>query len=378
MTRTVRLGAVEINPTRIAPVAISPVDDRLRLMAGKPKRGAERLGALGLNFGSGAGSVIKSGAAGASAGSIIPGVGNVIGGAIGTAYGVVKALTTTTKDPENATFETYHNTYNGLPYGAARANYAASIGNPYIVWAGYMDLKGLKGPQPIYSRYGRMGEQKFFTDLINQTLQAQAQGINDPNAMWSQVIGPWIAGFGNWPDPNAQAMTDLIQYSAVPQIMGGQFRQNFKARGGDMPFSSIQAPTVAAPQQMVAAPSVPTASSVPFAPASSVPMAPPAQVYSTAPASLAPVAIAPTSGGAPDMTALLQQMMAQGASQQQAFAQAMSTLQAQGVPPTPQVQQAVAQQVQAVSSGDLLKSPIVWVLGGGALLAVVLSLKRRS
>lgn len=52
-----------------------------------------------------------------------------------------------------------------------------------------------------------------------------------------------------------------------------------------------------------------------------------------------------------DVSALVSQLMQSGANQQQAFLAAMQNLQAQGVSATPQVQQAVADQVKSASSG---------------------------
>ena len=71
---------------------------------------------------------------------------------------------------------------------------------------------------------------------------------------------------------------------------------------------------------------------------------------------------------APDQTsALIQQLMAQGASQQQAFNAALQSLAAQGVPATPQVQQQVASDVQAASSPQQA-STIYLAIGAVALI----------
>jgi hypothetical protein len=65
-----------------------------------------------------------------------------------------------------------------------------------------------------------------------------------------------------------------------------------------------------------------------------------------------------------DVSALVSTLMQQGANQQQAFAAAMQSLQAQGVTPTPQVQQAVANQVQSAGGGASLANLPTWALIG--------------
>jgi hypothetical protein len=74
----------------------------------------------------------------------------------------------------------------------------------------------------------------------------------------------------------------------------------------------------------------------------------------------------------PDNTAaLISQMMAQGASQQQAFAAALQSLAAQGVQPTPQVQQQVANDVAAAANPQQAN---VMLLAGGAALVIVIGI----
>jgi len=109
--------------------------------------------------------------------------------------------------------------------------------NPYLPLAGYFDLRSnqLKGQNPIYDTYGRMGEQKFTNDLISKVQQGKSQGISDPTQMWNSVVQPWINSFGSWQDSNKNAMTDLMK-NMTGQVMAGTYKQNFKAIGGDSPF----------------------------------------------------------------------------------------------------------------------------------------------
>lgn len=87
---------------------------------------------------------------------------------------------------------------------------------------------------------------------------------------------------------------------------------------------------------------------------------------------LAPAIVLPTpSQPQVDVSALVSSLMQSGANQQQAFLAAMQNLQAQGVQTTPQVQQAVADQVQASGSATAIPT---WALIGIPLVlgAVIL------
>lgn len=70
---------------------------------------------------------------------------------------------------------------------------------------------------------------------------------------------------------------------------------------------------------------------------------------------------------APDQTsALIQQLIAQGANSQQAFQAALQSLAAQGVQPTPQVQQQVASDV--ANAAQPQQAGVYWVAGGAVAL----------
>lgn len=68
-------------------------------------------------------------------------------------------------------------------------------------------------------------------------------------------------------------------------------------------------------------------------------------------------------------SALIAQLLAQGATRDQAFQAAMQSLAAQGVPPTPQLQQQVASDVTSQSTTF---SP--WLLAGGAAVVLVIGI----
>lgn len=168
---------------------------------------------------------------------ILPGIGTVIGAVGGAiAGGISSAFGNGRVDPENQNFEGYTQAYNKAPPGQ-QSQLAQSVENPYTVLAGYFDLRDnqLKGSNPIYKTYGRMGEQQFTNDLVNQVRLGQAHGITDPQSMMSSVVQPWLQSFGDWQDSNKGAMTSLIQ-NMTGQIMSGTYTKNFKAVGGQQVF----------------------------------------------------------------------------------------------------------------------------------------------
>jgi hypothetical protein len=170
--------------------------------------------------------------------AIMPGIGTAIGavggalaGALSSAFGAGKV------DPENANFNQYTTAFNNTP-AAQQAQVAAGVQNPYLPLAGYFDLRSgqMKGSNPIYTTYGRMGEQSFTNDLISKVQGAQKAGVTDPTQVYSSVVQPWLNSMGNWQDSNKNAMTGLIQ-NMTGQILAGTYKQNFKATGGQQVWS---------------------------------------------------------------------------------------------------------------------------------------------
>jgi len=192
----------------------------------------------GYQSGDTGGDALRGAEAGASIGTmIVPGIGTVVGGLIGGAVGAVSSAFGNGKvAPENANFEGYTQAFNKAPPDQ-KQQLAQSVQNPYLPLAGYFDLRSnqLKGSNPIYTTYGRMGEQKFTNDLINQVNLGKSHGITDPNQMYSQVIQPWIDQMGEWKDSNKDAMSSLLQ-NMTGQIMSGTYKNNFKAIGGQQVF----------------------------------------------------------------------------------------------------------------------------------------------
>jgi hypothetical protein len=154
-------------------------------------------------------------------------------------------------DPENQNFEGYTHAYNkALQQGGQGAadKVAASDTNPYLALAGYMDLRKeqMKGSNPIYDTYGRMGEQKFTNDLVSQLSAAQKSGQIKPGESTAQaytdVVSPWVNKMGNWQDSNKQAMQGVLEQMTA-QDLSGQAGNDWKAIGGDSPFASLSPAT---------------------------------------------------------------------------------------------------------------------------------------
>jgi len=177
---------------------------------------------------------------------ILPGIGTAIGAVAGAALGALSSVFGSGKvDPENVPFNGYtqaFNKLNGNPQ--AQAQLATMVTNPYLPLAGYFDLRSgqLKGSNPIYDKYGRKGEQRFTTDLANQINLAASQGVisqNDtPQTVYSKVVAPWISQMGNWNDANKGALQGLFQQMTA-QYMNGTAQQQWKAVGGDQPFTNL-------------------------------------------------------------------------------------------------------------------------------------------
>jgi hypothetical protein len=184
-----------------------------------------------------AGDTIRGAEAGAAIGSVVPVVGTLVGGLVGGAVGALSSAFGNGKvDPENQNFEGYTQAFNKAP-AAQQGQIAASLQNPYLPLSGYFDLRSnqMKGQNPIYTTYGRMGEQKFTTDLISKVSQAKSAGLTDPTQVFNSVVQPWLNSMGTWNDSNKAAMTGLLQ-NMTGQVLSGSYQQNFKAIGGQTVF----------------------------------------------------------------------------------------------------------------------------------------------
>lgn len=296
-----------------------------------------------------------------------------------------------------------------------------NIANKYLVLAGLFDLtpSQVKGNFSPYNRYGRLGEQRFVTDMMTRIYQAAQAGLISPNdtidSVYAKIVDPWIQGMGAWSQsmPNAPMLLSLIKGMIGEYGLGLQKR--WLARSGDYPFSNL--PTLTFPQA-TAPPAPPVPTQVPQvqvpvvtappvgpvvsvqAPVSTLPVqtavnfpatqAPQGSVVYTGaggggltsitPATTAQPAPAPTTvvpvpqmpNGQLDVNSLVNNLLAQGQSQQQAYQSAMASLQAQGVPPSAAVQQQVGQAVTSGVSG--ISNPALLLILGA--LAVSFALAR--
>jgi hypothetical protein len=211
--------------------------------------------------GQGAGSGALTGAAqGAAAGSVAGPIGTAIGAVAGAIGGAI-AGAINKPDAEVANFD------QAVALWQVNPNNVYNIANKYLVLAGLFDLN-LNNPKiPIYRKYGRMGEQKFTTDLVNLIYTAAQQGKITGNdtalTIMSRIVQPWIDSWGYGPmvDPHADLIQRLIVGMIQDYVTGNQTL--WRARGGDYPFGSLPAF------------SLPQAAATAAAPAASPTLAPP-------------------------------------------------------------------------------------------------------
>lgn len=206
---------------------------------------------------------------GASIGTaVLPGIGTAVGALLGGAAGALSSAFGNGKvAPENANWVGYTGAYNDIAkQGAAQGaspdqiaavqqNMQSRVSNPYGALAGYFDLRNnqVKGNNPLYQQYGRMGEQKFTNDLvgqINDATKAGKIGSNDSASdIYSKVVQPWEDswGKGQSTDSNKDAMQGLLT-QMISQYEGGTASENWLGRSGDKAFANLPAPgTTAGP-----------------------------------------------------------------------------------------------------------------------------------
>lgn len=169
--------------------------------------------------------------------AIMPGIGTALGALGGALAGGISSLFGPGKgDPETQDVQGLINATSGAGNNPALAS---SVQDPYLELAGLMDEKS--STLPMYSQYGRMGEQKFTNDLISRVQGDMSKGLTNPQQIYSQSIAPWVAGMGQgWNNvgPTYTATTQGLLQDMVNQIANGTYQQNFRAVGGDTPFAS--------------------------------------------------------------------------------------------------------------------------------------------
>jgi hypothetical protein len=178
---------------------------------------------------------------GAAIGSVIPGLGTLVGGVIGGAAGALSSLIGPgEKDPETTAVQ---NVINATSSNQNNPAVAASAQNPYLELAGLMDDRSSTLPE--YQQYGRMGEQSFtnaMTQQINQAIEANPSLANNPQAVYQQVVAPWVNSMGSGYSNVGQAYTatnEGLLEDMTSQYLSGNAAQDWKAVGGDSPFANI-------------------------------------------------------------------------------------------------------------------------------------------
>jgi hypothetical protein len=193
------------------------------------------------------GDALRGAETGASIGSmVLPGIGTLVGGVIGGAVGAISSAFGSGKvDPENANFNGFTQAYNAAKTPQQKAAVAAQTGNPYLPLAGLFDLRSdqIKGNIPIVSEYGRMGEQKFVTDMFSQINQSVKSGAisksSSTDDIMSKVVAPWIDSFGKgqMKDSNTDAINAMIA-GIVDDYRTGR-TSDLKAIGGQEAFANV-------------------------------------------------------------------------------------------------------------------------------------------
>lgn len=178
---------------------------------------------------------------GAAVGSFFGPIGTGVGALVGGAAGALSSLVGPgQKDPETTDVQ---NVINATSSNQNNPAVAASAENPYLELAGLMDDRSSTLPE--YQQYGRMGEQSFtdaMTQKINQAAQSNPELATNPNAMYSQVIAPWVNSMGSGYSKVGQAYTatneGLID-DMVNQYMQGNAAKDWQSVGGQDPFANI-------------------------------------------------------------------------------------------------------------------------------------------
>jgi hypothetical protein len=222
--------------------------------------------------------------AGAAIGSIVPGIGTLIGalgglgvGALSSAFGGGK------KDPETTKLSSYLQQYNKPGYGSAMAA-ALSPQQNFQNLAGMFDAKNNTAGHstPLEQYYGRMGEGAFLNDVtgqINNAIKSGQVGNNlSAQDLYSKVVNPYLQSKnmgiqGNWVDAHGNKMGSAIQDDVTNMIsqwqrgqitpqtalgISGQKDAGIQAYGGQLPPTPAQTPAQAPPgQQPGALPTTP-------------------------------------------------------------------------------------------------------------------------
>ena len=197
----------------------------------------------------------------------------------------------------------------------------------------------------------------------NYVLPAKFGGVVINQGQLDDLSGTW---YGATYHPDGDQAGWQKKFDAVLQSIGA--------------YNAFYGVTKVAPPQIVAptpVPLIPAPVPTPTPTAAPTPTPTPASTTLPATSSTPAITVNVPASVPPDQTSgLIQQLIAQGASAQQAFTAAMQSLAAQGVQPTPQVQQQVANDVAAAGSPQQA-STLYLAAGAAALILFGILMSRR-
>jgi len=316
-------------------------------------------------------------ASGASAGAALGPIGAAVGAVIGAAASLVGKKPVPQAEQNWDAYKKVANQYAGSQFD--EGPFAEIIKGAFDT-----NKNALKGDR-----------EQFMAQIAGQIVSALKDGKISVNAtapqIYESVIYPWMVSAGKIDvgkfnahptmRPLFTAIIDRyinnlpITRADMTQVKGGPYNTHapliVEALKGWTPPGTPAAtpPPASAPAPVTPAPTVSTPAPVVTTPN------PAGTPLPTSPGQNATLPLPNNSAtGGVDVSGLISSLMAQGASQQQAFTSAMSALQSKGVAPTSQVQAAVADQVAA--AGGLPSWAIPAGIGAAGLLALLLLKKK--
>lgn len=308
---------------------------------------------------------ITSAASGAATGAKVGSTAGPVGTAVGAVVGLAASLFAGGKKISKAE-ATWDSFKNQLGTGAFSQLTDASAGEVY------------KGAHDTNSKFFKLGRADYVQWLCNALKTGVANGSitadMDAQQIADKVIYPQMQAYGSKGSTQnrfvAEMILRLFMGGGIPTLMEKGVGKNvvmcsglvFPSSTTSVPVSSSSSAT---PQPTAIIPLPMPAPQIQKEPGSGA-------QYGTNTGVVAPVSMLnPTS----ETQALIDSLLSQGASNQQAFTSAMNLLQQRGVDTsTPQVQQAVADQVSAVTKPDYLP----WAIGGAVGLGFLfLAMNRR-
>lgn len=364
---------------------IITADIQNQLKLGLTNPAGKFLGSLGYG-GSGVTSAAGGATTGASLGSAFPVVGTVIGAAVGAIVGEAAHLLQRHVGKAEASwtspgFYASLNNTQGRDYDEKQFSEAfkgmMDTGNNIVPGCG---ADRHKDPDCLLGPMANIIAQGYLTGVV--PLSATTQDV------FSKVVVPWlqtgVGGLVNWKTLATEPVQMLMMKAAADRYLAGEAMTR-----GDMPAYQNQGKKTPSLVQMlgpilqtapVAVAPTPTYAPTPSGAIATQPVIQSSPIQSQVPVTTPVTVTGTTQSGSAivpvnQTDALIQQMMAQGASQQAAMTAAMASLQAQGInTSSPQVQQQLQSAVQASTAGGTTLP--VWLGIGAAVVAMGFALAR--